>query len=258
MRTATEATWRKRVDGWIASGQTCKEYAAHIRVNPHTLGWWKWRLHAAQADARSQGDACFVEVTQEVAASMTNAGGVLELEVGRAVIRIHGHVEADMLGRAHRAGGATMIPVSVRIFVCTEPQDMRRGFDALALTVRQVIGEDPRGGALFVFASRRFDRVKVLWWDRNGWYRAASTVRYPRRPRCRSRNGWSCRSSARPRRPRAARRHDRPSLARPLAREPPRGALRPRRSAAGALDDRRAGAPRPLPLLAGSRQRGRG
>ncbi|MCY1013373.1 hypothetical protein OV079_49180 [Nannocystis pusilla] len=35
-----------------------------------------------------------------------------------------------------------MIPASVRIFVCMEPQDMRRGFDALALTVRQVIGED--------------------------------------------------------------------------------------------------------------------
>jgi hypothetical protein len=45
-----------------------------------------------------------------------------------------------------------MIPASVRIFVCTEPQNMRRGFDALALTVRQVLGEDPRGGAVFVFA----------------------------------------------------------------------------------------------------------
>lgn len=101
MSTATEATWRKRVDGWIASGQTCKEYAARIRVNPHTLGWWKWRLHAAQADAcsRSTGDAGFVEVTQEVAASLTNEAGVLELEVGRVVLRIRGHVEADMLGR---------------------------------------------------------------------------------------------------------------------------------------------------------------
>ena len=62
-----------------------------------------------------------------------------------------------------------MIPASVRIFVCTEPQDMRRGFDALALAVRQVIGEDPRSGAVFVFASRSSDRVKVLWWDRNGY-----------------------------------------------------------------------------------------
>ncbi|MFZ6186023.1 IS66 family insertion sequence element accessory protein TnpA [Nannocystis pusilla] len=101
MSTATEATWRKRVDGWIASGQTCKEYAARIRVNPHTLGWWKWRLHAARADPRDQGagEVGFVEVTREVADSMTNETGVLELEVGRAVIRIRGHVEADMLGR---------------------------------------------------------------------------------------------------------------------------------------------------------------
>jgi hypothetical protein len=101
MSTATEATWRKRVDGWIASGQTRKEYAARIRVNPHTLGWWKWRLQAAQTDARGRGsgDAGFVEVTQEVAASMTNEAGVLELEVGRVVLRIRGHVETDMLGR---------------------------------------------------------------------------------------------------------------------------------------------------------------
>lgn len=81
--------------------RTCKEYAARIRVNPHTLGWWKWRLHAAQADARGlgSGTAGFVEVTQEVAASMMNKAGVLELEVGRVVLRIRGHVEADMLGR---------------------------------------------------------------------------------------------------------------------------------------------------------------
>jgi flagellar motor protein MotB len=101
MSTATVATWRKRVDGWIASGQTCKEYAARIRVNPHTLGWWKWRLQSALVDARDQGasDVGFVEVTQKVAASMASEAGVLELEVGRAVIRIRGHVDADMLGR---------------------------------------------------------------------------------------------------------------------------------------------------------------
>jgi hypothetical protein len=101
MSTATEATWRKRVEGWIASGQTCKEYAARIRVNPHTLSWWKWRLHAAQTDARGQitRGAGFVEVTREVAASLTDEIGVLEIDVGRAVLRIRGHVEADMLGR---------------------------------------------------------------------------------------------------------------------------------------------------------------
>ena len=43
-----------------------------------------------------------------------------------------------------------MIPSSVRIFVCTEPQDMRRSFDGLALATQQVLGEDPQSGALFV------------------------------------------------------------------------------------------------------------
>jgi hypothetical protein len=101
MSTRGETTWRKRVDGWIASGQTCKEYAARIRVNPHTLGWWKWRLHAARADARDPGtgEAGFVEVTEQDAASLTNEAGVLEVEVGRVVLRIRGHVQADVLGR---------------------------------------------------------------------------------------------------------------------------------------------------------------
>lgn len=62
-----------------------------------------------------------------------------------------------------------MIPASVRIFVCTEPQDMRRGFDGLALAAQQELGEDPQSGALFVFTNRRRNRLKVLWFDRNGF-----------------------------------------------------------------------------------------
>jgi len=62
-----------------------------------------------------------------------------------------------------------MIPSSVRIFVCTEPQDMRRSFDGLALATRQVLGEDPESGALFCFVNKRANRLKVLWWDRNGY-----------------------------------------------------------------------------------------
>jgi transposase len=54
-----------------------------------------------------------------------------------------------------------MIPTQVRIFVCTERQDMRRSFDGLAL--------DPESGALFVFASKRGNRLKVLWFDHNGY-----------------------------------------------------------------------------------------
>ena len=62
-----------------------------------------------------------------------------------------------------------MIPSSVRIFVCTTPQDMRRSFDALALAAEERLGEDPRSGAIFVFINRRANRLKALWFDHNGY-----------------------------------------------------------------------------------------
>ena len=62
-----------------------------------------------------------------------------------------------------------MLPSSVRIFVCTTPQDMRRSFDRLALAAKEASGEDPQSGALFVFLGKRPTRIKVLWWDRTGY-----------------------------------------------------------------------------------------
>jgi len=62
-----------------------------------------------------------------------------------------------------------MLPSSVRIVVCTAPVDMRKSYDTLAALVRSLLGEDPMSGALYVFAGKRPMRVKVLWWDRNGY-----------------------------------------------------------------------------------------
>ena len=62
-----------------------------------------------------------------------------------------------------------MIPASVRIFVCREPQDLRRSFDGLARAAREVLGADPQSGALFCFLNQRANRIKCLWWDRNGY-----------------------------------------------------------------------------------------
>jgi len=62
-----------------------------------------------------------------------------------------------------------MIPAQVRIFVCTEPVDMRQGFDRLALAARQRTGADPQaGGMLVVFANRTATRIKVLWFEPHG------------------------------------------------------------------------------------------
>jgi transposase len=62
-----------------------------------------------------------------------------------------------------------MLAASVRILLCTVPQDMRRSFDALALVTRELLGEDPQSGALYIFLGKRPTRVKVLWWDKSGY-----------------------------------------------------------------------------------------
>jgi len=61
-----------------------------------------------------------------------------------------------------------MIPAHVRIFLCTEPIDFRRGFDGLALAARERLGEDPRAGGLFVFTNRRATGVKIVWLEPTG------------------------------------------------------------------------------------------
>jgi transposase len=61
------------------------------------------------------------------------------------------------------------LPCTVRVFVAVGPADLRKGCDGLAQLSREVIEQDPLSGHLFVFANRRRDRVKILYWDRDGY-----------------------------------------------------------------------------------------
>jgi transposase len=61
------------------------------------------------------------------------------------------------------------IPGSVRIFIGRNPVDMRKSIDGLMSVVQEELREDAYSGHLFVFLSRRADRVKVLAWDKGGF-----------------------------------------------------------------------------------------
>ena len=61
------------------------------------------------------------------------------------------------------------LPASVRVYLCTSACDMRRSFDGLHALVTQSMQLDAFGGHLFVFSNRRRDRIKILYWDRDGF-----------------------------------------------------------------------------------------
>lgn len=62
-----------------------------------------------------------------------------------------------------------LLPPSVRIYLCPEPVDLRRGHDGLAALVRAQGLGPLYDGHLFVFVGRRRDRCKILFWDRGGF-----------------------------------------------------------------------------------------
>ena len=73
------------------------------------------------------------------------------------------------------------LPPSVRIWCCASPTDLRRGFDGLSGLVRSQLHADPLSGHLFVFFNRKADRLKVLYWDRDGtsiWYNRLECGRF--------------------------------------------------------------------------------
>jgi transposase len=57
----------------------------------------------------------------------------------------------------------------IRVFLYGQPADMRKSYDGLYALARQSFVTDPLGGHLYVFANRRANQVKVLYFDRSGW-----------------------------------------------------------------------------------------
>lgn len=77
------------------------------------------------------------------------------------------------------------IPGSLRIFIATSPVDCRKSHDGLAALAEQVMLEKPLSGNLFVFTNKRADRIKLLYWDSDGyalWYKRLEkgTFRLPK------------------------------------------------------------------------------
>jgi transposase len=56
----------------------------------------------------------------------------------------------------------------IKVLVATKPVDFRKQMDGLAALVQEALLENPCSGAIYVFRSKRMNRVKLLWWDGTG------------------------------------------------------------------------------------------
>ena len=62
-----------------------------------------------------------------------------------------------------------MMPSSIKVWVASQPIDMRKGFNTLAAMIQAELKLDPRNGQLFVFFGKNTAKIKILFWDRNGF-----------------------------------------------------------------------------------------
>jgi transposase len=59
---------------------------------------------------------------------------------------------------------------SLKVFVAVEPIDMRKGFEGLYGAVTEKLKADARSGALFAFTNKRRTRLKLIYWDKTGFW----------------------------------------------------------------------------------------
>jgi transposase len=113
----------------------------------------------------------FTEVPPPVNVAMTPAVLEIVLDSG-PIVRVPAGADAATLqaGAPGPPDNMLTLPASVRIFVAHGATDLRRSFDRLSAQVQEVLRRDPLSGHVFVFFNRQRNRVKLLLWERDGFW----------------------------------------------------------------------------------------
>jgi hypothetical protein len=134
------------------------------------------RQRAGRRQGAGAGSATFAPAMVEAAApsstaSCANPCGAIEIALGAAVVRVgpwERRCDADESATRGEGCDVIRVPSGVRVLVATKPVDFRRGADSLATLAEEELRHDPFSGRIFVFRSKRADRLKILAWDGSG------------------------------------------------------------------------------------------
>lgn len=61
------------------------------------------------------------------------------------------------------------VPPGLKIYIATSPLDMRKSFDGMAAVISKKLQHDVFSGHVYVFFNKRRNRIKLMYWDRNGY-----------------------------------------------------------------------------------------
>ena len=155
--------WAERIAAQQRSGMSVKQFCKEQGLTEYSFYAWRKRL-------QENGPVRFALVERSARRQERPAEAVLELVLATGErLRIGTGVDAATLRTVlDVVAGMIHLPASVRVYLCLTPCDMRKSFDSLHALVREHLELDAFAGHLFVFASRRKDRVKILYWDRDG------------------------------------------------------------------------------------------
>src|SRR4051795_7326878 len=158
--------WQQLISEHKQSGLTVKAFCQRHGVSEALFYSWRKRVIAEDQPARFA-----LVATNGVAPSAPATTTTTSADRRRAPGDSVGHRRSDAADCAWLVAATCVIhlPASVRVYLCLTACDMRKSFDSLAALVRSQMELDPLGGHLYVFWSRRKDRVKILYWDRDGF-----------------------------------------------------------------------------------------
>ena len=162
--TPKAGEWAERIAAQQRSGASVKQFCKEQGLTEGSFYAWRKRLQKKEPIR-------FALVDRRVARQEPATEAALELVMATGErLRIGAGVDAATLRTVLEVFAAVIhLPASVRVYLCLTACDMRKSFDGLHALVREHLELDAFAGHLFVFASRRKDRVKILYWDRVGF-----------------------------------------------------------------------------------------